>query len=220
MAIFKFLWLAIRPVGKLEAALGWWDVLNLLILAGYIILPNIPQKIENLPYIPLVWFAGIPALLFLIAGLKLQYRLTKIESAYHYALSFDRFDLEWRGLRGETILCALAFSNALDKPLQYELDARKTYIEIAGKRSAPLDGGQLWIIPAHKPDSRILPQIDSPVDYPCKGRYHHELVYGLPDKPLFRQIRESEITFQEDGKWFSKSVIEKDERISSDFSIF
>ncbi len=79
MAILKFIWLAIRPASKLESAVGWWDVLHLLIIAAY---PTTPQFLDLSKWLSkadLIWFIAIPAILFLIAGIKLQRRVNNYE---------------------------------------------------------------------------------------------------------------------------------------------
>ena len=79
MPIPKFIWLALRPFSKLESVVGWWDVLNLAILIAYPTIGKVLPLSELFKEAPLAWFAGIPALLLLIAGLKLQFRLSKFE---------------------------------------------------------------------------------------------------------------------------------------------
>ena len=73
-SICKFLWFAVRPASKLESAIGWSDLINLLVLSAYPTIPAIPV-IDLSGGLKLAWFAGMPALLFLIAGIKLQFKL-------------------------------------------------------------------------------------------------------------------------------------------------
>jgi hypothetical protein len=78
MPLLKFLWFAIRPISKATDVLEWWHLLNIILL--YYFAPLTPLlslgdiKIDNI-----IWFVGIPALLFLIAGIKLQYRVNNYE---------------------------------------------------------------------------------------------------------------------------------------------
>lgn len=80
MPILKVLWLAIRPVSKLEAAVGWWDVLNLLIVIAYPTVGGIVPLSQLLKEAPVIWWFGIPVLLLLIVGWKLQNKLDGYES--------------------------------------------------------------------------------------------------------------------------------------------
>lgn len=80
MAVFKFLWLAIRPASKLESAVGWWDVLNLLVLIAYPTVGGIVPISQLFKEAPATWWFGVPALLLLIAGWKLQNKLNGFES--------------------------------------------------------------------------------------------------------------------------------------------
>src|SRR3972149_1048987 len=80
MAILRFLWLAVRPASKLESAIGWWDGLNLAIAIGYPTIGGIAPLSKIFADVPLAWFAGVPILLLAIAGIKLQYRLSKYEA--------------------------------------------------------------------------------------------------------------------------------------------
>lgn len=74
MWLLKFLWLAIRPISKAEPIYGWYEVFNLIPYIAYPLVPIFTKWASNFDFI---WFVGIPTLLFLIAGIKLQYRLDK-----------------------------------------------------------------------------------------------------------------------------------------------
>lgn len=78
MSVLRFILLAIRPVGKLESAIGWLDGINLLVWLAYSIIPRIPV-IDLSEWQTLAWFAGIPAVLFLVAGIKLQFKVDNYE---------------------------------------------------------------------------------------------------------------------------------------------
>ena len=80
LSTIKFLWLAVRPISKLETAWDWWQIVNIIPPVAYIIGPRIIEWSNNMQ---LAWFAGIPALLLLIAGIKLQMKLMpKIKLVY------------------------------------------------------------------------------------------------------------------------------------------
>lgn len=79
MPIFAFIWLVLRPVSKLESVVGWWDMLNIAILIAYPTIGKVLPLPELFKDAQLAWFAGIPALLLLIAGIKLQFKLSKLE---------------------------------------------------------------------------------------------------------------------------------------------
>jgi hypothetical protein len=85
MALFWFIWLALRPISKAEAAYGWWEIMNLLPPIAYFVVPAITDWTTSFDFI---WFAVVPAILLLIAGIKLQYRLEKYE-AKQVELLFD-----------------------------------------------------------------------------------------------------------------------------------
>jgi len=78
--------LVIRPVRKFESAVGWWDVLDLLIWMAY---PTIGVFSLNKLFeeASLAWFTGIPILLLLIAGIKLQFKLARFEKGKKPKLS-------------------------------------------------------------------------------------------------------------------------------------
>ena len=189
MPILKFFWLAVRPVSRFESGVGAWDVVNLVLLIAY---PTIGAafSLGNLfQGAHIAWLAGIPILLLFIAGLKLQFRLAGIENAYHYALSLDDIDIE---KKHKALELNLKLSNAIDKPIEYELIANRTYIEIVGKQRAVLETNDKGIISARKSSMSSLPEITSPEYSPCRV-LHYELVYGSPDKPLFKQVREYDL---------------------------
>ncbi len=190
MPILKFLWLGIRPIGKLESALGMWDVFHLALWIAYptigIALP-LEKVFEGAST---AWFAGIPIVLLLIAGIKLQFRLARIENAYHYALSFEELDVDQKY---KVLMLSMKFSNALDKPIEYELIANRTYIEIEGSQRVVLQSNDRGIIAALRSVMVSLPKITLPEVCPCSGILHYELVYGRPNKPSFKQVREYEL---------------------------
>lgn len=93
MPILRFLWLALRPISKLESAVGWWDVLNLVVWVAYPTVGKIAPLAELFKEAPLAWFVGIPALLFLIAGIKLQFKVANYEEV-PLEISYDKNDPE------------------------------------------------------------------------------------------------------------------------------
>lgn len=194
MPILKFIWLAIRPVSKLESAVGWWDAMNVFIWAGYITTPHFLPLSEYLKEAPLIWFASIPALLMLIAGLKLQFLLSKIENSYEFALSTE---IDESSVFSKVDYCevSIIFTNTLDKALNYQIDLEKTFVQIGKTQplylKSKVAGG---IISKGKSERRLFREIKNPEILPCKGIIHCEVLYGAPHgKKMFPQLREWEI---------------------------
>lgn len=94
MSIIKFILLAIRPASKLGGRIGWWDGINSLVWFAYAIIPSVPG-IDLSEGRKLAWFIGIPTVLFLIAGSKLQSKVDKDEGRLpkltYRLLSFPRY---------------------------------------------------------------------------------------------------------------------------------
>lgn len=79
MAILRFLWLVLRPISIIGSAIGVWDVLNLVVLIAYPTIGGITPLEKLFKDADLAWFVGIPIILLLIAGSKLQRRVTNYE---------------------------------------------------------------------------------------------------------------------------------------------
>jgi len=93
MSVLRFLLLAVRPASKLESDVGRWDGINGIVWFAYAIIPSVPG-IDLSDGQKLAWFVGIPAVLFLIAGVKLQFRVDTYEERVpklrYSLLSFPR----------------------------------------------------------------------------------------------------------------------------------
>lgn len=68
-----FLLLSARPISKLESAYGIFDLVNAVILSSTLT----PIALNFSTGVGIAWYAGVPALLFLIAGVKLQWKLNR-----------------------------------------------------------------------------------------------------------------------------------------------
>lgn len=188
MGILKFLLLVIRPISKFESAVGWLDVVNLVLLSAYPVSTQITPLSELLSRVDAIYYyTGIPLLLLLIAGIKLQLRLSGIENRYHYALSLGDFEVEWTETR---IRLLIKISNAIDRPIVYKVLKNKTYIEIENMPRIALKASDSGLITAKGTSRGSLPEITPPKNFPCKGVLHSEIVYGSPGKFLFWQIRD------------------------------
>jgi len=74
-AFWGFLLLAIRPLSEIESAFSWLDIINIIVAAMY---PTLGIKIDWGNWFSganIAWWAGLPALFMLIAGIKLKLRL-------------------------------------------------------------------------------------------------------------------------------------------------
>ncbi len=137
-----------------------------------------------------IWIAAIPALLFLIAGIKLQFRLNSIDNVYEHVLSLDGMDImkDFNVLR-----FSLEFSNAIHRPVKYEFIPDKVSVKIGESNSTLMQPCPAATISANKKSMTLLSEIGSPVAYPCEAVLHYELYYGHTKRYLFRQVREYSI---------------------------
>lgn len=195
MVILKFLWYSIRPLSKLESAVGWLDIGNILVHilwgggAGYLV--------TNWDWFHAEYLWAIPAILFLIAGIKLQVKLDSFKSAYKYALSLDNVEIVYDP-KPSQLRMLLRLSNTLDKPLEYKVDTTKTYIELEGRTTTFLANVEIGtVIPRLKSSTIYLPSLPLPVTNPSIVKLHYELLYGLPGKPLFRQVKDLELSIKQ-----------------------
>lgn len=197
-SIFGTLWLALRPFDTLQNVIGASGVIiNLLVslgaisgggILGKIYFPNSNQTSEGDWFPFIVGIVSVFAIFVLVAGIKLQYKLYKTENEYHYALSLDNeTGVNWID---KTLSIDLSFSNALNKPIGFQFIHDKTYIELDGIPRVFLKPSNRDIIRAKKTVIIQFPKTDVPNKFPCKGILHYELIYGLPEKALFKQVKE------------------------------
>ena len=79
-AIGKFFLLAIKPLRHAESVWGWVDlILQLLIMLGILASVGFGISIEEVRWLLTIVIPSLFALLFLIAGIRLQYRLSTID---------------------------------------------------------------------------------------------------------------------------------------------
>ena len=189
MPILIFLWYSIRPIGKLESAVGTLDIANILF---HILWGGGAYLMTNWDWFRPEYLWGVPAVLFLIAGLKLQFRFDKIENSYAYSLSLDDLDIE---RRLNKLYISLKLSNTLDRPLEFQMDQTAISIEVDGKKPNTSQQDKIihTVLPPKKSTKIHCPGLPIPTRNPSLGKLYYELVYGLPNKPLFRQIRELEL---------------------------
>ncbi len=121
-----------------------------------------------------------------------QKKINEFEGSYEYALSFDGLGMVFVGGMLEI---KLNFTNTLGKPIEYSVE--NIHLEIGGNSLTDFrykSRGQ--VIPREKSAAFGFPAIKTPSSIPCKGSLGYELVYGRPGKPMFRQIREMDITLR------------------------
>ncbi len=139
----------------------------------------------------LVWGVILFTVFAISVIAQLWHHIHETENAYHHALSLDEdMYTDWED---KTLTLGLIFSNAINKPIGYEFIADKTYIEIKDTPRVFLQSGGYDVIPIGKSNTILLPEIALPEHYPCDGILHYELVYGYPDKALFKQVREQSL---------------------------
>ncbi|MFC1904143.1 hypothetical protein ACFLXT_00015 [Chloroflexota bacterium] len=137
----------------------------------------------------LVWGVILFTLTSISIIAQLWWYIHKTEGSYEYALSFD--EIACSSSKPQTLRIMLKFSNTLDKPMGYKIDVDSTYIKIGDEQSAKLQNNIAeGVISKFKTEQRFLPEIRLPESYPCQGTLHCELLYGIPDKLSFRQVRE------------------------------
>lgn len=153
---------------------------------------------------------------------QLWWRLRKIEVSYQYALSFDGLNLN---VGGGSLAITLNHSNTLDKPIEYVVNIDETDIEVGGNRSvSPHYDAYRTVIPSNKSCSFQLAGVAEPKNYPCTGLIRYKILYGSPNKLMFQQIRELNLTLakpdksvtlrwsirkQEDSRLRNKTLIRK-----------
>ena len=96
-------------------------MLNLAVLIAYPTIGKVLPLSEVFEDAPLAWFAGIPVLLLLIAGIKLQYKLSRLQSVLGHegwirAVMIDAVDLSNK-LKNKRIL-----NSNYSTPPQRDLD--------------------------------------------------------------------------------------------------
>lgn len=119
--MLKVLWLAIRPFSRLETAVGWWDVLNLIVVIAYPTVGGIVPLSQLFEKAPAIWWFGVPTLLLFVVAWKLQRRIDKIETKPQpnlepFGLPYtDERELrsvdESRQLLGKPVMCHVKFYN-------------------------------------------------------------------------------------------------------------
>ena len=122
---------------------------------------------------------------------QLWWHISKTDESYKYSLSLNDLKL----LQDDRIIrFTLEISNAIDKPLGYEFDGDKYYVEINGIRQLSEDKGLKRTILSRKERGAYrLPEMSKPDNYPCSILIHCEFIYGYPERASFRQIREMEV---------------------------
>jgi hypothetical protein len=159
--------------------------------------------VDTILYRTLFGFLGAAIALFLIIGITYIVHLwitpmrqrneaynyiADFQNSYAYALSLDSIDAH-PDPTGNYI--TLNLSNNLEKPIEFEMDWTKTYVEINGKRlpkHAERNTGA--IITKSKPLPWVLPYNFEEISQARKVVIHYELKYGNPGNFLYRQIRE------------------------------
>jgi hypothetical protein len=86
-AILNFLWVVLRPLGKLDTTFGWVDVMLLIAQFAYYVAFGVIYNSASTQKDIFSWFQahslwfiiGLPLMLLLIAGIKLQFRIGEYE---------------------------------------------------------------------------------------------------------------------------------------------
>jgi len=168
------------------AMLTVFNVAGPLILDMQTVAPAWPWQAHAL--IGFMAFAGV--MVWMIVDR--QRKINEFEDSYAYALSFDGLNIT---PVGEMIDLGLNLSNTLEKPIEYIVE--NIYLEIGESRLPNFqykNRGQ--VISGRKSGLFQFPAFKTPNSIPCKGLLRYELVYGRPGKPMFRQIRELELTLR------------------------